>query len=633
MRHTLALLSFLFLSATGARASGDAVRCGTTATAIPAEAARLAPEDSVIEARIVFVTFPDSPDSTLPAWADSMATELADYVLEMSGGRTRLSVSLVRRDDAPDLMWRAARPAADYAGPSGLGWARANRDVLAAIAAARPGVWTDVEHVWVLHDQCVFGCTDASSRDACEDTCPWAGIATLGLPSGSVAGLTGDGTTQRFLIHLPPARQHRVQLSVAVHEFGHRVRGTPHSPGSDDPSPGWINYGRYDVMRSGVNGSLAREEGLVPYHPLTLAAWGWRPTVRVDADVAGLRVPDFWSPRGAVLDVRSRRSTQSFALVHHGAGSPYARRGDGSGLHVWHVRRDATGTTELARDLESAAGRKVGEGPPDAIGGRDPLEADPFDLGSAADFFRPERAADFSPLTNPASGLYATDARVSPETMPSGVAIENLRTDPATGDLVVDVWVTPAQEIEPWSRTAFVPGDTLVLRWRPRASAMVGHVRVDLLRGDGSERPLAPALPNDGAFPWIADEVGDSLKLRLTSFDDSGAWGARTSVPFRVARGPAPAPSLRFSAPRPQPARGSVTLSFELPRATVARLEIFDAAGRLVRVLANGTFAPGPISIAWDGLDARGRRVRPGVFLARLVADGARLERRVVWLP
>lgn len=632
--RSLVTLLLTTLVALARPASADEIaRCGSPAGAHAIGGSALDPADTLVRARLVFVSFPDSPDSTMPVWADSMASELTDYYAEMSGGRARLEVAVVRRADAPTRAWRAPRPAAEYAGPAGLGWARANRDVLAFIAAAQPGAWSGIEHVWVLHDQCVFGCTDASTPDACEDTCPWAGIASLGLPSGIVPGLQGDGTTQRFLVRLPSARQHRVQLSVAVHEFGHRLLGTGHSPGSDDPAPGWINYGRYDVMRSGVNGGLAREAGLVPYHPLTLAAWGWRPLVRLASDSLGVHVPDLWSARGAVIEVVPRASTQSFVLAHHGARSRYALDDGGTGLHVWHVRRDISGRTMIAWDLESAAGRRSGPAPPDAITGLDPLEADPFALGSGEDFFRAGGPDAFSALTNPASGLYASDARLAPESLESGVAIENLRTDGASGDLVVDVWVTPAQAIEPPPPGPHALGDTIALRWRPRPSADVATVRVELLREDGHARTLGEDLANSGAFAWVADEAGASLRWRLTSRDARGAEGVRTSAAFGVAA-VAPRPEVvRLAAPRPQPARDEVALPFALPIASRARIEILDAAGRRVRTLLDAEVAAGEASVRWNGTDANGRRVPAGIYLARLHAGGRVVERRVVWLP
>jgi flagellar hook assembly protein FlgD len=62
------------------------------------------------------------------------------------------------------------------------------------------------------------------------------------------------------------------------------------------------------------------------------------------------------------------------------------------------------------------------------------------------------------------------------------------------------------------------------------------------------------------------------------------------------------------------------------------RLEVFDAQGRRVRVLADASFAPGEHALAWDGTDANGQRVRPGVYLYRMTAGAFREQRRMVML-
>jgi flagellar hook assembly protein FlgD len=64
-------------------------------------------------------------------------------------------------------------------------------------------------------------------------------------------------------------------------------------------------------------------------------------------------------------------------------------------------------------------------------------------------------------------------------------------------------------------------------------------------------------------------------------------------------------------------------LSFDLPGAGQVRLAVFDAAGRLVRVLVDGQLPAGPCSVAWDGRDRAGREVGSGGYLARLEFGGA----------
>jgi predicted outer membrane repeat protein len=81
---------------------------------------------------------------------------------------------------------------------------------------------------------------------------------------------------------------------------------------------------------------------------------------------------------------------------------------------------------------------------------------------------------------------------------------------------------------------------------------------------------------------------------------------------------------------RPNPFFPRTTLSFELPRSGPVRLAVYDAAGRFVRTLAEGTYAAGPHEKVWDGRDAQGRPLPSGVYFGRLEAGGVRNSRALV---
>jgi hypothetical protein len=81
---------------------------------------------------------------------------------------------------------------------------------------------------------------------------------------------------------------------------------------------------------------------------------------------------------------------------------------------------------------------------------------------------------------------------------------------------------------------------------------------------------------------------------------------------------------------RPNPARASTTIAFALATAGDATLEVFDAAGRKVRVLRSGAAAAGEDEVCWDLTDEAGRPLAPGVYLYRLRAGGETLSRRMV---
>ena len=59
-------------------------------------------------------------------------------------------------------------------------------------------------------------------------------------------------------------------------------------------------------------------------------------------------------------------------------------------------------------------------------------------------------------------------------------------------------------------------------------------------------------------------------------------------------------------------------IRFALPEPAQADLEVFDLAGRIVKILAGGEFPAGVHYVEWDATDLRGVRVPSGVYFYRL---------------
>ena len=70
-----------------------------------------------------------------------------------------------------------------------------------------------------------------------------------------------------------------------------------------------------------------------------------------------------------------------------------------------------------------------------------------------------------------------------------------------------------------------------------------------------------------------------------------------------------------------------------LPTTRHARLEILDAQGRRVRLLANGRLAAGVHRIDWDGRTDAGRVAGAGVYFYQLEAGEQRRSGRLTRLP
>lgn len=117
----------------------------------------------------------------------------------------------------------------------------------------------------------------------------------------------------------------------------------------------------------------------------------------------------------------------------------------------------------------------------------------------------------------------------------------------------------------------------------------------------------------------------------LSGTTDTRARTVAGSAPVVLASPPRPnVGQLRVSEAMPNPTRGPLMVSFELPRAARVSARVLDVLGREVRRIEDGERASGMQAIAWDGRDALGRHVAPGLYMVRLDIDGQRFARRAV---
>jgi hypothetical protein len=120
----------------------------------------------------------------------------------------------------------------------------------------------------------------------------------------------------------------------------------------------------------------------------------------------------------------------------------------------------------------------------------------------------------------------------------------------------------------------------------------------------------------------------------IKAIDEQGNRSPISNVVSRLVgavlgAGDLPGAPLAFSAPRPNPARGSATFDFGLPDRRTVSVEIFDLSGRRVRTMGLGTLEPGRHSTTWDLRDGGGRSVGAGLYLVRAMLGESRFVQRV----
>jgi hypothetical protein len=107
-----------------------------------------------------------------------------------------------------------------------------------------------------------------------------------------------------------------------------------------------------------------------------------------------------------------------------------------------------------------------------------------------------------------------------------------------------------------------------------------------------------------------------------------GAGCGTAGTPTGGDRVEQPVPDIRL----PSPCYDITGGTLSMPEPGNARIVLYDARGRKVRVLADRYYRTGDFDIAWDGTDSDGRPVRPGIYFYRLEAGGRYFVRKLVFL-
>lgn len=139
----------------------------------------------------------------------------------------------------------------------------------------------------------------------------------------------------------------------------------------------------------------------------------------------------------------------------------------------------------------------------------------------------------------------------------------------------------------------------------------------------------------------VGPDEGDSVYVGIAAVDDGGHESLVSpdiGIVFSVATGvPGTGPEpllLGLGEPRPNPASGTVEFALSIGGADAqGQLGVFDAQGRRVRRLVEGSLVAGVRTLTWDLRDDLGRRVPAGVYFFRLQASGATTSRKVVVSP
>ena len=156
--------------------------------------------------------------------------------------------------------------------------------------------------------------------------------------------------------------------------------------------------------------------------------------------------------------------------------------------------------------------------------------------------------------------------------------------------------------------------------------------------GSGSQANLSASVSGmKSGFPyaWQVRTRARSVYFPTTkmtgwALNGSREWDVRVPGSLAAPTANDEIPELMLSAPMPNPSRSGSMVRFALPRAAKVQLTIYDAQGRRVRELVNGTLPEGAHEARWDGTQENGRRAETGVYFYRFESDGSTSSRRFV---
>jgi C1A family cysteine protease len=208
---------------------------------------------------------------------------------------------------------------------------------------------------------------------------------------------------------------------------------------------------------------------------------------------------------------------------------------------------------------------------------------------------------------------------------------------------VVDVESPDVTLVSPNGGEVLHFGYAYDIRWT--ATDNVGVVSIDiLLSTDGGATfpdTIATGEPNDGSFTWHAPDT-DCTEARIRIIAQDGAtnegvdesdadfrlWGYESGVDVPEARDLPGRASLAVVEGAVGGAKATIELG--LPQASRVRVDCYDAGGRRVASLLDGSRPAGYHRITWDKRTEAGRRLSPGIYFLRLDSDGGSAATKIV---
>ncbi len=148
------------------------------------------------------------------------------------------------------------------------------------------------------------------------------------------------------------------------------------------------------------------------------------------------------------------------------------------------------------------------------------------------------------------------------------------------------------------------------------------RINTDMIQGAGNSA-------REQRYEYIDATVtpGQAYFYKLADVDYNGKLTFHGPVSIQVT--PLPE-TMHLEQNFPNPFNPMTTIRYELSTPGEVLLAIYNLAGQEIRRLVSGQQEAGSHAVVWDGLDNNGMAAASGVYISRLVAQGQRIEKKLV---
>ncbi|MFA5033868.1 MAG: C1 family peptidase [bacterium] len=183
---------------------------------------------------------------------------------------------------------------------------------------------------------------------------------------------------------------------------------------------------------------------------------------------------------------------------------------------------------------------------------------------------------------------------------------------------------------ESWTR-----GTVNAVKWT--TVGLSGYVKIDLYKAGVFKNTIINSVSNTGTYNWTiptAQVVGADYKIKITSSSNTTVSDQSNNNFSIVAAAKANMPKViseyKLYQSSPNPAKGQVLISYQVPVKTSVSLKIYDRSGRLVKTLINEEKTMGYYEVNWNRKDDAGNVLPQGVYLYRLETKGFRTAKELI---